>query len=349
MKLVTAPPKSQQVADFIRNQIQNSEIKPGERLSSVRALADKFGVGRQVVLSAFEILTKEKLVFSHVGRGTFVSGKTTSVHPGKNYRIGFYINRSRVENFYNRTLFMGASEKAGEAGVTMLLAPDDDGFDLIKWVQRKQLDALLVSGRIDKEFLKVLEKLNVPFVILGKYYLPAGLNTIDPSEDNVIPEIIKHTWEKHEFKSIGAILGSEDLRITKDLISIIKGCAQEIPIACQDNYFNCSNDEEGYLQTQEIYSTNNPPEALFVTGQAFPGVARYLFERAGDKDFKKPIIITAATDKYNIMYPELINAVIYASGRETGNIAIEETIKLLNGETEKIEYQIQSSEFEFLN
>ena len=133
------------------------------------------------------------------------------------------------------------------------------------------------------------------------------------------------------------------------MISRIKECAREIQIACQDNYFSCSDAEEGYLQAQEIYSVNEPPEALFVTGQAFPGVARYLFERAGDKNFKKPVIITAATDKYNIMYPELINAVIYASGRETGNIAIEEAIKLLNGETEKIEHQIQSSEFEFLN
>jgi DNA-binding transcriptional regulator YhcF (GntR family) len=349
LKLVTAPPKSQQVADFIRDQIHNGEIKPGERLASVRVLAGKFGVGRQVVLSAFEILTKEKLVFSHVGRGTFVSGKTASVRPGRNYRMGFYINRSRVETFYNRNLFLGVSEKAGEAGVTMLLAPDDDGFDLKSWVMRKELDVLLVSGRVDGDFLKILEELAVPFVVMGKYYLPPDINIIEPCEEGVTPKAIRRVWNKFRFKSMGAVLGSSDLRVTQDLISIIKKCAREFPVSCGDKYINCSDEEEGYLQARDIYSGDEHPEALFVTGQAFPGVARYLFERAGDKDFEKPVVITAATDKYNIMYPELVNAVIYTSGRETGNIAIEEAIKLLNGEIKRISYQVQASEFELLN
>jgi DNA-binding transcriptional regulator YhcF (GntR family) len=348
LKLVTAPPKSQQVADVIREQIKSGKIKPGQRLESVRVLAEKFSVGRQVVLSAFDILASEGLVFSHVGRGTFAAGKTAGVVSSKNYRIGFFINQSRVESFCNRNLFLGASEKSGEAGVTMLLAPDDE-FELALWTQRKQLDALLVSGRVNPVFIKTLKKLGIPFVILGDYYLPSGLNVIETCDDNVIGEAMRLAWDKFRFKSVGAILGAADLRVSKELTGVIKTDMTERGVICKAKNFSYSDTEEGYCEAEKMFAKNDAPDALFITGQAFPGVARYLFERNNDKCFKRPVIITAASDKHNIMYPELIDVVIYGSAREMGNSGIEEIIKLLDGKISQIKAQTQYSEFEFLN
>ena len=347
MKLVTAPPKSQQVADIIREQIKSRKIKPGQRLESVRTLAEKFSVGRQVVLSAFDILASEALVFSHVGRGTFATGKTAGVVSSKNYRIGFFINQNRVESFCNRNLFLGASEKAGEAGVTMLLAPDDDGFELELWSERKKLDALLVSGRVDPPLLKTLKKLDIPFVILGNYYLPSGLNVIEACDD--ISEALCFAWDEFKFKSIGAILGAADLRVSKELAEVIKTDMKERGVICKAKNFNYSDTEEGYCEAEKMFAKSDPPDALFITGQAFPGVARYLFERNNNKGFKRPVIITAASDKHNIMYPELIDVVIYGSAREMGNSGIEEIIKLLDGKISQVKAQTRYSEFEFLN
>ena len=348
MKLVTAPPKSQQVADLIREQIKSGKIKSGQRLESVRTLAEKFSVGRQVVLSAFDILTAEGLVFSHVGRGTFVSGKTTGVVSSKNYRIGFFINRSRVETFYNRNLFLGASEKAGEAGVTMFLAPDDE-FELGLWVKKKELDGLLVSGRVDPELVETLKQLNIAFVIIGNYYLPPGLNVIETGDDNTVSEIMNLAWNRFKFKSLGAILGAADLRSSKELATALKTGVKEYPVECKMRNFIYSESEEGYGEAQKMFAGNAAPDALFITGQAFPGVARYLFEKSNDKNFRRPVIITAMSDKYNIMYPELIDAVIYGSAREMGNSGIEEMVRLLDGEISQIKYQTQATEFEFLN
>lgn len=348
MKLVTAPPKSRQVADVIREQIKSKKIKPGERLEPVRSLAEKFSVGRQVVLSAFDILAAEGLVFSHVGRGTFATGKNIGVFSEKNYRIGFFINRSRVETFYNRNVFLGASEKAGEAGVTMFLAPDDDEFDLALWAQRKQLDALLVSGRVDKNLIKILKKPGIPFIILGKYYLPPDVNVIETCEVDVLGEALRLAWKKFKFKSAGAILGAADLRISKELAGLVKNAMQECGVGCEAGNFTYSDMEEGYSEAKKLLNKNDSPEAVFITGQAFPGVARYLFERSSEKNFKRPVIITAASDKYNIMYPELIDVVIYGSAREVGSAGIEEVVKLLDGRISQVKYQIQKPEFEFL-
>ena len=349
MKLVTAPPKSQQVADVIREQIKSKKIKSGERLEPVRSLAEKFSVGRQVVLSAFDILAAEGLVFSHVGRGTFVSGKNTGVFSSRNYRIGFFINKSRVETFYNRNVFLGVSEKAGEVGVTMFLAPDDDGFDLELWTQRKQLDALLVSGRVDQGLIKILKKTGIPFIILGKYYLPTGVNVIESCDNDVLGEVLRLARDKFEFKSAGAILGAADLRISQELAELIKNEMKKCRVDCKNENFIYSNDEEGYRESKKMFAGDGAPEAVFITGQAFPGVARYIFERSNEKAFKRPVIITAASDKYNIMYPELIDVVIYGSAREMGNAGIEEIVKLLDGKTDKVKCQVQKSEFEFLN
>jgi DNA-binding LacI/PurR family transcriptional regulator len=346
MELITAPPKSQQVAKVIREQIKGNKIKPGQRLESVRSLAEKFSVGRQVVLSAFDILASEGLIYSHVGRGTFVSGTTGGVVASKNYRIGFFINQSRVETFYNRNVFLGASEKASEAGITMLLAPNDDGFELKLWAKRKELDGLLVSGRVGKPLVKMLKQLNIPFVLIGNYDVPADINVIEAYTGNVIHETMNCLWSKFKYKSAGAILGPADLKASQELAQAIKVSLKELPVECKPENIVYSEMENGYEEANKIFSNDNAPEVLFVTGEAFPGLARYFFEKSNDKNFKRPIIITAIADKYNIMYPELIDVAIYYSAREMGNVGIEKMIQLLDGKISQIKFQVQTSGFE---
>jgi DNA-binding transcriptional regulator YhcF (GntR family) len=343
LKLVTAPPKSQQVADFIREQIKTGKIKAGQRLESVRTLAEKFSVGRQVVLSAFETLAAEGLVFSQVGRGTFVSGRSIGVVSSKNYRIGFFVNKSRVETFYNRNVFLGASEKAGEAGVTLLLAPDDE-FELTAWIEKKQLDGLIVTGRVDLNLMDKLKKLRMPFVTIGNYDLPEDINKVETPEELIISVIMRQAHDRYGFKSAGAILGPADLRSSKKIVSAMKESMRYYPVDCSDENFVFSDMEEGYFQAEQMFAKVDAPEIVFVTGQAFPGFARYIFERAGDEDFKRPVVITAMTDKYNIMYPELIDIVIYGSAREMGNLVVE----ILDNKSTNIQYRTQNSEFEFL-
>lgn len=72
MELVTAPSKSSQVAEIIRKNIKSGQLKPGSKLQSVRTLADEFNVGRQVILSAFNLLTREKFIHLKARQGAFV-------------------------------------------------------------------------------------------------------------------------------------------------------------------------------------------------------------------------------------------------------------------------------------
>ena len=73
MKLITAPTKSQQIADIIENEINAGILSRGSRLYSMRNLTEKFSVSIAVINSAYNILEKKKLIYRHGGKGTYVS------------------------------------------------------------------------------------------------------------------------------------------------------------------------------------------------------------------------------------------------------------------------------------
>jgi DNA-binding transcriptional MocR family regulator len=66
-------PQYQRIADTLRARIAAGDLRPGERLPAVRALAAELGVGRHTVEAAYGELVAEGLVETRVGQGTFVA------------------------------------------------------------------------------------------------------------------------------------------------------------------------------------------------------------------------------------------------------------------------------------
>ncbi len=66
-----------QIAKEIRAAISSGEIPPGTRLPAVTDLAETKGVTAATVRRALKDLTDEGLIYSHVGRGTFVTEPAT--------------------------------------------------------------------------------------------------------------------------------------------------------------------------------------------------------------------------------------------------------------------------------
>jgi DNA-binding FadR family transcriptional regulator len=66
------------VASSISREIARGRLKPGDQLPTVQALAETFGVSRNVVREAIARLASEGLVWSQQGRGAFVSESTKS-------------------------------------------------------------------------------------------------------------------------------------------------------------------------------------------------------------------------------------------------------------------------------
>lgn len=62
-----------QIVTQMREMIRRGVLQAGDRLPANRELAKKLGVNRNTITAAYEELTAEGLIRSHVGQGTFVS------------------------------------------------------------------------------------------------------------------------------------------------------------------------------------------------------------------------------------------------------------------------------------
>jgi DNA-binding transcriptional regulator YhcF (GntR family) len=61
-----------QAADDLRKRITAGEFRPGEKLPSIRELAEEYGVAPQTMQNALRELRNAKVVASQQGRGLFV-------------------------------------------------------------------------------------------------------------------------------------------------------------------------------------------------------------------------------------------------------------------------------------
>ena len=70
-------PKSRQVAQLIRELIEEGRLGPGDMLPSEDGLAARLGVGRKVVRQAYSTLVEERLLIRDFPRNKRVAGGTS--------------------------------------------------------------------------------------------------------------------------------------------------------------------------------------------------------------------------------------------------------------------------------
>ena len=68
-------PIYEQVVEQIKDQVLSGELKPGDSVSSVRALAGELKIGALTVQKAYDILQKDGIIESVVGKGTIISNE----------------------------------------------------------------------------------------------------------------------------------------------------------------------------------------------------------------------------------------------------------------------------------
>jgi len=73
-------PLYKQLYEHFSGLIQSGRLAKGERLPATRELAGTIGLNRTTVSAAYELLESEGLITGHVGRGSFVAGRTARTH-----------------------------------------------------------------------------------------------------------------------------------------------------------------------------------------------------------------------------------------------------------------------------
>ncbi|MGW5611649.1 GntR family transcriptional regulator [Streptomyces sp. NPDC003753] len=68
-----------QAADVLRAAIHDGELRPGERLPAARELQRRFGIASSTVQKALRLLKEEGLIYSVLGRGSYVRAPKPTV------------------------------------------------------------------------------------------------------------------------------------------------------------------------------------------------------------------------------------------------------------------------------
>ncbi len=74
----SAIPRYLQIADLMRQRISRGQWSEGQKLPSLEALVEEFGVARVTVRQAVDLLARDGLVSPQQGRGTFVTARPPS-------------------------------------------------------------------------------------------------------------------------------------------------------------------------------------------------------------------------------------------------------------------------------
>lgn len=96
-------PIYEQIKNQVINQIMSEELKAGDSIPSIRALANDIKISVMTIKKAYDELEKEGYIKSVQGKGTFVSPKNTELaKEHANREIEEYISRIiEISNKFN--------------------------------------------------------------------------------------------------------------------------------------------------------------------------------------------------------------------------------------------------------
>jgi GntR family transcriptional regulator/MocR family aminotransferase len=88
LELECSEPLYHQLFAALRDRVLAGEIRPGTRLPATRALAERLGVSRSVVVAGYKLLIEEGYAYAHVGSGTFVKSQHHDAEPPQTMEPG---------------------------------------------------------------------------------------------------------------------------------------------------------------------------------------------------------------------------------------------------------------------
>jgi molybdate-binding protein/DNA-binding transcriptional regulator YhcF (GntR family) len=112
-------PLYKQIVDQIKQLVANNRLKPGERVPTVRELADNLQINPGTVARAYQELEQEGILGASRRRGTIIMGETENTQrlPLRQSRLAGTVNNLIVE-----TLSQGYTPEELEAAFTLQLA-----------------------------------------------------------------------------------------------------------------------------------------------------------------------------------------------------------------------------------
>jgi GntR family transcriptional regulator len=97
----SAEPLFEQIAQAVKNAVARGDLAAGEKLPSVRDLAQDLSINPNTVVRAYELLTNEGVVVRRQGAGCFVTGRPSNLNTrARRRQLGDLVERVVTEVFH---------------------------------------------------------------------------------------------------------------------------------------------------------------------------------------------------------------------------------------------------------
>lgn len=328
--------QSQLVAESLREAILQGRCAPGERLKSIRKLAEEFGVGRQVILSAFNMLAREKMLIMHPSSGTFVNPEFQI--PKNCCRIGFYSHRGTIASNYSGALFEQSCHYANELKHELTLHPYRPELPLQK--QFIHDDGLIVSGEVDDDLISELDQLGKPFVVIGNVDILKPANRILWDIDGDMDMIFRIVMESFDIHSAGMTISSKSFFANKQMIRAFQRNIKKYNISFLSEDSISQNLPDGYSAMTAMCKNGTVPfpDFVFISTNQYPGAETFFTEHP---EIKRPVIFSTVRDG-NIPLCACKNTILASNIGNTAKEGIDLLLGLLSGNLQNYQVRIAS-------
>lgn len=160
----------------LREQILSGEVKPGEKLPSENQLSAEYGVSRQTVRKALQILQNEGYIYAEHGRGTFCSEMMRHTRQSRNIAVV----TTYLSDYIFPRVIQGIDRVLTENGYSILLKNTKNSRGLeakcLEELLQKDIDGLIIEPSKSQIFCRhinlyrMLDEYQIPYIFIQGSY-----------------------------------------------------------------------------------------------------------------------------------------------------------------------------------
>ncbi|MDP1676597.1 MAG: GntR family transcriptional regulator [Bacteroidota bacterium] len=180
IKLNDPDPLYLQIERALKNKIENGELNVGDQLGSQQELAKEYKVSLITIKKALTNLIDQGVLYSRVGKGTFVAEKTAVKKIKKINQKTIGLVLSDINHSYFSMIVHSIEERAYELGFNILLSNSSGSIEKeenqIDHFRDMGVDGLIIASLSGEyratEYLQKLHKENFPYIMISYIHDP---------------------------------------------------------------------------------------------------------------------------------------------------------------------------------
>lgn len=213
LDLKNPAPLYRQIVGDIKSKIVSGELSEDDRIGSHQQLAQEYEVSLITVKKALSELINQGVLYSRVGKGTFVAARSPFVIHSKHKTIGIVLNK--LTNPFFSLIVHSFEEKAYEMGYNILLSTSSDRIDKeeiqIRRFRELGVDGLLIASLSHTyratPIIRKLHEENFPYMMVS-YVGNSDIYYVGTDHEKGAFLATEHLI-KLGFKKVGYINGEE--------------------------------------------------------------------------------------------------------------------------------------------